>query len=261
MIAFGRALPSIRKRVGRDLRVSGFPRRKVIAAMVYLLDKTLLRIGNDEYARTNGSYGLTTLLNRHAEVRGASLRLCFRGKTGRIRHVSLESPRLARIVKRCLHIPGQRLFQYLDSKGRPRAVGSSDVNRYLRDISREDFSAKDFRTWGGTKLAASLLASLPREPASRGARRAIARVLENVAGHMGNTPSICRKCYVHPALLEAYETGAFRPGAASPRERIHGELPDLEAELLAFLDGTPGARPSNGSAEHFFRRPHESRPA
>jgi len=238
MIDFGRALPSMRRHVQVDLGRAGLSRRKVVAAIVHLLDTTLLRVGNDEYARTNGSYGLTTLLDRHARVHGSSFEFRFRGKTGKALRVELTSPRLARIIRRCREIPGQRLFQYLDERGRPRSIGSSDVNRYLRAISGEDFTAKDFRTWGGSKLAAHFMVNHDgaRRPIGKTRRRNVTRLVERVAFRMGNTPAICKKAYIHPALLEACAAGTFFVATGGWRAHRLGGRSILECQLLAFLE-------------------------
>jgi DNA topoisomerase-1 len=223
MLAFGRALPRIRRRVQQDLAppASGHPHRQaVLAALVRLLDTTLLRVGNDEYARSNGSYGLTTLRNRHAQVQGSSLRLRFRGKHGIAVDVALEDPRVARIVRRCQAMPGQELFEYADDDGTIRRVGSADVNEYLREASGDDFTAKDFRTWHATVHALAL------------ARRGCApnEILTEVSARLGNTVAVCRKAYVHPGVLEL----SCEPcEAAAPRRRTG--LSAAEADLLAFL--------------------------
>jgi DNA topoisomerase-1 len=201
-VRFGEALPRIRARVARDLARAGLPREKVLAAVARLLDATALRIGNAEYARENGSFGLTTMRNHHADVRGSRVRMRFRGKAGKVREVELADPRVARVVRRCQELPGQELFGYVDEAGEVRDVTSTDVNAYLREVAGEDFTAKDFRTWAGTVLAAGELAREPR----RG-KRAVARAIARVAERLGNTPAVCRKCYVHPAVVEAFLRG------------------------------------------------------
>jgi DNA topoisomerase-1 len=221
MIAFARALPKIRKHVERDLALPGLPREKVLAAVVQLLETTAIRVGNDEYARENNSFGLTTLRNRHAKVQGSNVRFSFRGKSG-IRHaVDLRDRRLARIVRSCQELPGQQLFEYLDDDGQTRAIDSADVNQYIRDISGEDFSAKDFRTWLGTVTCASLLAQTPPPETAAERKSCVKAVIGDVARRLGNTAAICRKCYIHPHLLDAYLEGAA----------VSGE----EAAVLAFL--------------------------
>jgi DNA topoisomerase I len=179
-----------------------------MAAVVLLLEKTLIRVGNEEYARHNGSIGLTTMRDRHARVRGGSVRFEFRGKS-RIDHaVDLHDPRLARIVKACRDLPGQQLFQYIDPLGRRQVVGSADVNAYLRETCAEDFTAKDFRTWAGTVLAANALAATASCRSNAETKRRIAAAVESVAKQLGNTKAVCRKCYIHPAILDAYMDGA-----------------------------------------------------
>ncbi|WP_280156517.1 DNA topoisomerase IB [Piscinibacter sp. XHJ-5] len=223
MLEFGCALPRIRRRVQRDLArpANGHPdRHAVLAALVRLLDTTLLRIGNDEYARTNGSYGLTTLRNRHAAVQGSSLRLRFRGKHGIVHDVSIEDPRVARIVRRCQAMPGQELFEFEDDDGSIRCVGSADVNDYLREASDADFTAKDFRTWHATVHALALVRQ----------GRAAPDILGEVAKRLGNTVAVCRKSYVHPGVLEQ----AGQPCAAAAGSRRTG-LSAAEAQLLEFL--------------------------
>src|SRR5881396_1348584 len=208
MVAFAAALPEIRERTDRDLERPGMPFEKVLAAIVRLLEETRIRVGNEEYRKENGSFGLTTLRNRHAEVIGADVHFSFRGKSGKLHRVDLQDRRLARIVKRCLEIPGQELFQFLDESGEAKPIDSADVNAYLRDISGEDFTAKDFRTWIGTVLAAKALAEVATFTSHADAKRKIARAVESVAKRLGNTKAVCRKCYIHPAIVEAYLDGA-----------------------------------------------------
>jgi DNA topoisomerase-1 len=242
MLAFGRALPRIRQRVRRDLArpIQAAPdRAAVLAALARLLDTTLVRVGNDEYARSNNSYGLTTLRNRHAAVQGSTLRLRFRGKHGIVHDVTVEDPRVARIVRRCQAMPGQELFEYVDESGTVRSVGSADVNDYLREAAGADVTAKDFRTWHATVLALALLHELPA-PGADGrprARRTANEILAEVAARLGNTVAVCRKAYVHPGVLELAACGmpgdieALRQVAARPRTGLSA----AEARLLAFL--------------------------
>lgn len=204
LIAFAKVLPRIRRRVARDLNRRGMPREKVLAAIVRLLEVSLIRVGNDEYARTNRSYGLTTIQDRHAVVRGKKIVFRFRGKSGVAHQVDLQSPTLARIVKHCQQLPGQELFQYLDDEGQVHDVGSTDVNEYLREISGREMSAKEFRTWAGTSLAAQALQEFEEFDSEAVAKRNITRAIERVAAKLGNTSSVCRKCYVHPAVIDAY---------------------------------------------------------
>ena len=204
MLAFGRALPAARRRVEADLARSGLPRERVLAAVVRLLDDTCMRIGNEEYARTNGSFGITTLRSRHVKITPAGLRLRFRGKSGVVHDVRVSDRRLARIVRRCREIPGQELFQYLDDDGEPQPITSADVNDYLRDITGDDFTTKDFRTWAGSRLAVGFLAELSATPAPDAAVPGVA-LAKYVARHLGNTPAVCRKSYLHPGVLRAAE--------------------------------------------------------
>ncbi len=239
MQAFALALPRIRAAVRRDLaRPAGqcLERAGVVATIVRLLDTTLARVGNDSYAKANGSYGLTTLRNRHAQVRGSEIRLRFKGKSGVQHEVSTDDPRAARVVRRCQSLPGQELFQYLGEDGLPRAVGSDDVNRYLREASGGDFTAKDFRTWHGSVHALELVRCHPCAPdASQTARSAAAKaVLAQVAARLGNTVAVCRKAYVHPEVL-ALLTGAVRPGCLRSAPARKTGLRMAERRLLAFL--------------------------
>jgi DNA topoisomerase I len=206
MRAFGKALPLIRRRVSTDLARPGLPREKVLATVVRLLERTRLRVGNKEYAKANGSFGLTTLRNRHANVVGSELRFNFQGKGGKPHTVALKDDQLARIVRRCRDLPGYELFQYLDEKHQRQVIDSSDVNAYLRDITGEDFTAKDFRTWAGTLVALQSLAGL-EATSTRIAKKNILAAIKVVAEHLRNTPAICRKSYIHPIVLEAYSDG------------------------------------------------------
>lgn len=210
LLAFGRALPRLRRRVARDLAATGLPHRRVVALVVLLLDRTLMRVGNDEYARTNHSYGVTTLTDRHAQVSGATVRFRFRGKSGITHEVDLTDRRLARLVKQCQELPGSQLFQYVDERGRVRDLTSSDVNQYLRTHMGEAFTAKDFRTWAGTVLAAEALAALEQAPDHRPGETAVRRAVEDVAAQLGNTRTVCRKCYIHPRVIDAYLDGGLR---------------------------------------------------
>jgi DNA topoisomerase-1 len=224
---FARALPALRARVKRDMAREGLPREKVLAAIVHLLDTTLIRIGNEEYARDNGSYGLTTLKTKHAEVKGEQLRFVFTGKSGKSWRLTTRDRRVAKVVKAAQELPGQRLFQYLDDEGAPQHVSSTDVNAYLGD----DITAKDFRTWGGTVLAAAELARLGTAEPAVLAKANVKQAIEAVAMSLGNTPTICRKCYVHPELIEAYVSGSLDLGGAK-----RSGLSAHEAAVLAFLD-------------------------
>lgn len=211
MLEFSEILPLLRERVERDLRAAAQSRRQLLATVVWLLDKTLIRVGNDEYAKENHSYGLTTLLRKHAKVTGALLRFSFRGKSGVEHVVAVDDPRLARIVQRSQDMHGQEIFQYLDQSGRRRPILSDDVNDYLREVSGHDFTAKDFRTWGGTMVAAVALRSMGAAASRTEAEHNIVLALDAVAVRLGNTRAVCRKYYVHPALLVAYHLGLTAP--------------------------------------------------
>jgi DNA topoisomerase-1 len=237
-IAFAEALPAIRRRVDRDMSLPGIPREKVLASVVRLLETTLVRVGNAEYARDNGSYGLTTLRTRHARVDGSRLRLRFKGKGGKQHEVDVADRRLARIVRKCQELPGQELLAYVDEGGDVRDVGSADVNAYLREISGQDFTAKDFRTWAGTVLAAQALRALDEASTERESKSNMLRAVEKVAKALGNTPSVCRQCYVHPAVFDAYLDGALvrtaqrRAAELSARD---GSLDEEERRVLRLL--------------------------
>jgi DNA topoisomerase-1 len=239
MIAFGQALPRIRRRVEEDLSRPGLPRERVLAAVVRLLEKTRVRVGNEEYARENRSFGLTTLRNRHAEVGASRIRFRFRGKGGKEHEVELSDRRLATIVGRCQDLPGQALFTYLDEDGEPRTVDSADVNEYLREISGEEFTAKDFRTWAWTVLAAWALSELTEFDSEAQAKRNVVRAVEAVAERLGNTPAVSRKSYVHPTVIDAYLDGDVVRGAREMAEEELSEsldeLPPEEAAVLALL--------------------------
>jgi DNA topoisomerase I len=239
MVPFARALPQIRQRVGSDLREPALTKTKVVAAVIQLLEKTLIRIGNLEYARANRSFGLTTLKDGHAQVRGARVRFAFRGKSGIKQSVVLSDARLARLVKRCQELPGQELFQYVDDAGKSRPVTSADVNAYLREIAGEAFTAKDFRTWAGTLQAMIALrdgGSIDRPLSTRKAKSVIARAVERVAHHLGNTPAVCRSCYIHPAVLEAAADGSLRL-RLNGRHRARRGLSTDECAVLGLIDG------------------------
>lgn len=230
LASFGRALPAIRRRVARDMSRPGLPKDKVLATVVELLEATHLRIGNDEYARTNRSFGLTTLRNRHAVVAGSSLRFRFRGKGGRIREAGVRDRRLARIVSACQDLPGQELFQYLDENGEPQPIGSTDVNGYLRIAAGAEVSAKDFRTWAGTLLAFRALRS-SFEPPGPAARRSVGRATELVGEALGNTPAVSRQSYIAPAVIDAYVAGKLRRGRTPTGGHRLGPESDRREEL------------------------------
>jgi DNA topoisomerase-1 len=239
MIAFGHALPRIRAQVARDLTRPGLPREKVLATVVRLLETTLIRVGNDEYARHNQSFGLTTLRDKHVAIRGGKLHFEFRGKHGIAHEVDLQDARVARIVKQCRDLPGYELFQYVDEAGVRHSIDSADVNEYLKAISGDEFTAKDFRTWAGTVLAARALQELAPFASQRQAKRNVVQAVEAVAMLLGNTQTICRKCYVHPAVLNAYLDGnlvqTLRQRARAVRKSRRNSLRPEESAVLAFL--------------------------
>jgi DNA topoisomerase-1 len=235
MLAFAEALPRIRARVDEDLRRPDLSRERVLATVVRLLETTLIRVGNGEYARENGSFGLTTMRTDHVDVAGARLRFRFRGKAGREQEVGVRDPRLARVLRRLQDLPGQELFRYVDDAGAVRSVDSTDVNAYLRDISGSDFTAKDFRTWTGTVLAALALAKLGAADGVTAARGHVKTAIASVAGLLGNTAAIARKCYVHPAVIDCYIRGAVLD-LADRGTGTDGLKPE-EAAVIALLDG------------------------
>lgn len=236
MLEFGRALPRIRAQVAADLKKPGLGRRKVLATVVRLLEATLIRVGNEEYAKTNRSFGLTTMRDRHFKAEGAELRFTFRGKSGKRHAVTLRSRRLAQLVRRMQELRGQELFQYLDEDGRPQPIDSGEVNDYLREIAGGDFTAKDFRTWSATVLAAWALSELETFDSQAAAKRNVTAAIERVAGRLGNTPTICRKSYVHPEVVDAYLDGSLVESLkAEIEEELRAELDGLEPEEVAVL--------------------------
>jgi DNA topoisomerase-1 len=236
MIAFARALPRIRGRVKADLARPGVCRERVLAAVVRLLERSLIRVGNDEYARTNDSYGLTTLRNRHVSVNGRRIEFRFRAKSGKFRHIELDAPRLAKVVRACQDLPGQELFEYRDEDGAVRDVTSSDVNAYLREITGEDFTAKDFRTWAGTVMAALALRQQDLSEAKSAQKRALNVAIDQVADALGNTRAVCRKAYVHPQVFDAFSDGTLARALAPERacKPMKG-LDEAETAVLKFL--------------------------
>ena len=239
LVAFASALPAIRARTTADLARRGLPREKVLATVVQLLEKSLIRVGNHEYAKQNRSFGLTTMRDSHVDVRGETLRFEFRGKSGVKHSVSVDDGRLARIVKQCRDIPGQELFQYIGDDGRHHRIGSADVNAYLKEMTGEDFTAKDFRTWAGTVLACTALRELEEADTQAATKRNVVRAIEAVAGVLGNTTTVCRKSYIHPAVIESYTDGsllatAARRAAPAFRKAAARLRPD-EAAVLALL--------------------------
>jgi DNA topoisomerase-1 len=236
LIEFARVLPRIRRRVQRDLRRRGHSREKVLAAVVKLLETTMVRVGNEEYARDNRSFGLTTLRTRHVRVKGSRVRFFFRGKSGKEHEVTLRNRRLAAVVKRCEELPGQQLFQYLDEQGERRSIDSADVNEYIREASGGDFTAKDFRTWAGTVLAAQALQDMERVDSEAQAKRNVVAAIERVAERLGNTRAVCRKCYVHPAIVDSYMDGTMLEVLQARAEKeMRTSLHNLGAEEAAVL--------------------------
>ena len=240
MIAFGKALPKIRRRVAQDLTLPGLPREKVLATVVQLLERTFIRIGNEEYARDNKSFGLTTMKDRHVEVKGSKLRFRFRGKSGKEHEVDVTDRHIAKIISKLQDLPGQALFQYVDDGGEIRDVNSQDVNEYLREITDDDFSAKDFRTLAGTVLTAVALKAQEKFETKKQAKSNITTAIKAVAKILGNTPAICRKCYVHPAIFESYldqkSIEGLKQMTEEALEKEDVDLRSSEKAVLKFLD-------------------------
>jgi DNA topoisomerase I len=239
MVAFGEALPAIRAQTEADLALRGLPRRKVLAAVVRLLETTLIRVGNEEYARENRSFGLTTMRDRHVDFEGAKVQFHFNGKSGKKHLITLKDRRLAKVVRRCRDIPGQELFQYIDEDGARQSIDSADVNDYLREITGEAFTAKDFRTWAGTVLASLALQEFESFDSEAQAKKNVVRAIESVAERLGNTPTVCRKCYIHPAVLDSYLEGSMLETLKQRTEAdfaaSDGELRPEEAAVLGLL--------------------------
>ncbi|MGG5889859.1 DNA topoisomerase IB [Falsiroseomonas sp. HC035] len=239
MLEFAQALPALRARVDADMRRPGLPREKVLATVVHLLETTLIRVGNDDYAKQNESYGLTTLQGEHVDVAGSEMRFAFKGKSGKSWNLRVKDRRVARIVSACQDLPGQELFQYRDADGEIRDVTSADVNAYLREIAGRDVTAKDFRTWAGTVLAALALREYQRVDSQAAAKRNVRQAIERVASRLGNTPTICRKCYVHPVILDSYLGGTLalevEAEAKAELQQEIGRLRPEEAAVLALL--------------------------
>ena len=235
MMAFARVLPRIRRRVASDLRRPGLPREKVVATVVRLLETTFARVGNEEYALKNGSFGLTTLRNRHVRVRGSTVRFLFKGKSGKEVSAGLTDHRVARVVRRCEELPGQHLFQYLDPDGVRRAVTSDDVNQYLRETTSEDCTAKDFRTWAATVLAACALREAEQFGSETEARRNVAAAIDTVARRLGHTRAVCRQSYVHPAVIDAYRNRSIMSALTPAEGRSRGGLRTEEAAVVNLL--------------------------
>ena len=239
MMSFARALPKIRRKVKRDLNRPTLDREKILATVVRLLETTLIRVGNEEYARENHSYGLTTMLERHVKIHGSEIQFTFRGKSGKDHEIHVHDPRVAKTLRKCHDLPGQELFGYRDSAGTVHHVGSHDVNAYLQEIAGENYTAKDFRTWIGTVLAALAFREFEAATSPTQAKRNVGAVIQSVSKLLGNTPAICRKCYVHPEIIHSYLDGATL-GSISQRlgedlgESLH-KLAPVEAAVLALL--------------------------
>jgi DNA topoisomerase I len=239
LLIFSRVLPKLRTRIEEDLNCPGLPRERVLAAIVRLMDMTLFRIGNNEYAKENKSFGLTTLRDRHVAIEGSRIHISFRGKHGKHHETDINDRRLARIIKNCRDLPGYELFQYLDDNGDRHTVGSAEVNDYLREITGEEITAKDFRTWAGTKLAAEALQEFEIFDTEAERKKAVLRAIEKVAKHLGNTPAICRSCYIHPAVLDGYLDGSLLKSLAEETRKYLAEniegMSAEEAAVTAFL--------------------------
>jgi DNA topoisomerase-1 len=248
MIAFGHVLPRLRARVEADLSLPELPRPKVLATVVRLLETTLIRVGNEEYAASNGSFGLTTLRNHHIKVESATVHFAFRGKSGVRHRIDVHDRRLAKVVRRCRDLPGQELFQYVDDEGVTRTIDSADVNEYLREIAGEEFTAKDFRTWAGTVLMSQALGEFEAYETPVEAKHNVVIAVETVAERLGNTTSVCRKCYIHPAIVEAYLDESFAESMARRlvrRSRLASSaLEQAEKAVLAFLEARLKKAPS-----------------
>ncbi|HEY8358196.1 MAG TPA: DNA topoisomerase IB [Ramlibacter sp.] len=241
MMEFARALPPLRAKVAEHMALRGLPREKVLATVVHLLETTLIRVGNDDYAKTNKSYGLTTLRDPHVKIEGAELRFQFKGKSGKTWRLQVKDRRVAKVVRACQDLPGQRLFQYQDADGEVREVTSADVNAYLKEITGADITAKDFRTWSGTVMAALALQEFERFDTQAAAKKNLREAIERVSSRLGNTPTICRKCYIHPEVLTAYAEGSLLLEIKEEVEReLREDLAELrpeEAAVLAMLEG------------------------
>jgi DNA topoisomerase I len=235
MIGFARVLPILRRKTTEHLRRSGLPREKVLATVVQLLEKTLIRVGNDEYARTNRSYGLTTMRDGHVEVSGPRVRFSFRGKSGVEHEIDLHDSRLARIIKQCRDLPGYELFQYEDDDGVRQTVGSEEVNAYLKELTGQDLTSKDFRTWAGTVLAAQLLEEFDAYTSNAQARKNILRAVEMVATRLGNTKAVCRKSYIHPLIFDAYLDGSMMETVRQRARKVSRAVDRLTAGETAVL--------------------------
>jgi DNA topoisomerase I len=236
MLEFARGLPAIREKVAEHMALRGLPREKVLASVVHLLETTLIRVGNEDYAKQNKSYGLTTLRNRHVEVNGSELRFDFKGKSGKTWKLKVKDRRIAKIIRALQDLPGQDLFQYIDDEGERQSVTSADVNAYLREITGQDITAKDFRTWAGTVLAALALTEFETFDSDAKAKKNVRAAIEKVAARLGNTPTICRKCYIHPEILSSYVEGSLLVEVKDEiEEELREDLADLRPEEAAVL--------------------------
>lgn len=243
LIDFADALPALREQINGDLRRHGLPRERVVASLVWLLDNTLIRVGNAAYARDNKSFGLTTLRDRHVEIEGSKLRFAFKGKSGKEWSLGLTDRRIARVVRGAQDLPGQHLFQYLDEENVRRAIRSDDVNRYIREAAGEEFSSKHFRTWGGTISAASLLSETPLPDSQAATKRHLNAAIDTVAARLGNTRTVCRSCYIHPRVIESWQEGRLGDEMREARRRMRKAKPGLDEEETLVLKwlafGTP----------------------
>ena len=235
MLKFVKVLPKIRRRTRRDLGRKGMPREKVLAAIVRLLETTLIRVGNEQYAKENNSYGLTTLHNSHAKVNGATTTFRFRGKSGVQHEIDLQNKKLAKVVRQCQDLPGQELFGYLDDVGNAHDIKSDDVNAYLHEIAGDDFTAKDFRTWAGTVLAAQALQEFEQVDSEAARKKNVVKAVESVASRLGNTKAVCRKCYIHPEIIDSYMDGSLVEMLKEKAEAMLKPMRNLRPEEAAVL--------------------------
>lgn len=244
LVAFAHALPRLRAKVDADLRKPGTPRERVVASVIWLLDNTMIRVGNAAYAKENKSFGLTTLRDRHVKIEGSKVKFAFKGKSGKEWNLQLVDRRMAKIIKAAQDLPGQQLFQYVDADGVRRGVTSQNVNDYIREATGADFTAKHFRTWGGTIAAAAIFATTPLPPSRKHSTRAMNEIIDQVASRLGNTRSVCRKCYIHPAILEGWTGGQLVDAMTRARDSFSQPLEGLDEEetlVLKWLEQMPAA--------------------
>lgn len=244
LVAFAEALPALRARIDQDLRRRGLPRERVLASLVWLLDNTMIRVGNAAYARDNKSFGLTTLRDRHVEIQGSKLLFAFKGKSGKEWNLRLTDRRIARVVRSAQELPGQHLFQYLDDDNARRAIRSEDVNRYIREAAGEDFSSKHFRTWGGTIAAASVLSDTPLPDSKAATRRHLNAAIDRVAARLGNTRTVCRSCYIHPRVIESWQGGSLADEMREAKSRMRKAKDGLDEHETLVLKWLAAAPPS-----------------